>query len=108
MAVMVSRSAGEFSPSIQQALLINSIGQYPGRADFVEDILIEDVRVGIMFSGGSPIQLMPSKATPMSSALYFKSWVGVPFGSPPNGGGGGTGLVRNVTARRFSLTVSLT
>ena len=31
------------------------------------------------------------------AAVYFKSWIGVPFGTPPNGGGGGTGAVTNVS-----------
>ena len=33
----------------------------------------------------------------LGAAVYFKSWIGVPFGTPPNGGGGGTGVVTNIS-----------
>jgi hypothetical protein len=44
----------------------------------------------------------PSEAgLALTGAAYFKAWVGVHFGDPPTGGGGGTGLVKNVTMKNF-------
>jgi hypothetical protein len=37
------------------------------------------------------------------SQVYLKSWGGTVHGVPPTGGGGGTGVVRNVTARGVTL-----
>jgi galacturan 1,4-alpha-galacturonidase len=46
---------------------------------------------------------MPSSAVALTGAAYFKAWVGESFGSPPNGGGGGTGLLNNVTIENFTF-----
>lgn len=34
---------------------------------------------------------------------YIKTWTGVSQGTPPNGGGGGLGYLRNVTMRDFKV-----
>lgn len=40
----------------------------------------------------------------MVSGVYLKTWTGTVNGSPPTGGGGGGGFVKNVTARRVTLS----
>lgn len=37
------------------------------------------------------------------AAVYFKSWIGVEYGTPPNGGGGGTGAVTNVVVSNVTM-----
>ncbi|KAL7419435.1 hypothetical protein Q5752_006273 [Cryptotrichosporon argae] len=68
-------------------IAFGSIGQYPGVTDIIENVVMED------------LALYPSSQCPGYQGVYFKSWVGVPYGSPPNGGGGGTGWCHNVTVR---------
>ncbi|KAM0800807.1 putative exo-polygalacturonase [Usnea florida] len=65
---------------------IGSIGQYPTKPDYVENVLFED----ILLHGSS-------------SAGWIKTWAGVPAPTSSNGdnGGGGTGFVRNVTWRNI-------
>jgi len=36
-------------------------------------------------------------------AGYVKTWTGVQKGYPPNGGGGGLGVIRNITWKDFTL-----
>ncbi|KZT57617.1 glycoside hydrolase family 28 protein [Calocera cornea HHB12733] len=69
-----------------------SLGQYQNRTDNLINITMEDM------------YFYPSEAgLALTGAAYFKAWVGVHFGDPPNGGGGGTGLVKNVTMRNFQF-----
>ncbi|CAD6587360.1 MAG: hypothetical protein TREMPRED_004728 [Tremellales sp. Tagirdzhanova-0007] len=68
-------------------LAFGSIGQYPGVTDIIEDVYIEDAK------------FYPSPQCLGFRAIEFKSWVGVPYGIPPNGGGGGSGYGRNVTIK---------
>ncbi|PWY88846.1 exopolygalacturonase A [Aspergillus sclerotioniger CBS 115572] len=70
-------------------IAFGSLGQYPDRADIVEIITVKNVQ--------------PSFKREMDSGVYFKSWIGVNYGVPPNGGGGGTGYVRNVTVENIQL-----
>nr|GAT49491.1 pectin lyase-like protein [Mycena chlorophos] len=58
---------------------IGSIGQYPNRYETVERVLTRNC----VFN-----------ATRMLG--YIKTWTGIEQGFPPNGGGGGTGFVRDV------------
>ena len=65
---------------------IGSVGQYPTKPDYVENILFEDI---ILYHS--------------TSAGWVKTWAGVPALTSSNGdnGGGGTGFVRNVTWRNM-------
>ncbi|KZT52552.1 glycoside hydrolase family 28 protein [Calocera cornea HHB12733] len=74
-----------------QGIAFGSLGQYPDRVDYVENIYMSD------------ITLRPS-VNRLTGAVYFKAWVGVSAGGPPpNGGGGGTGLVSNVLLENFNF-----
>ncbi|KFZ23993.1 hypothetical protein V502_01524 [Pseudogymnoascus sp. VKM F-4520 (FW-2644)] len=66
-------------------IAFGSLGQYPDRYDIVENVTVKNIKV------------QPSFQNPMKSGVYFKSWIGVNYGYPPNGGGGGSGHVRNVS-----------
>lgn len=68
-------------------IAFGSVGQYPGIKDTLEDILLKDIK------------LYPSSQVPLYQGVYFKSWLGVWRGHPPNGGGGGTGWTRNITVK---------
>ncbi|KAJ7255370.1 polygalacturonase [Mycena rebaudengoi] len=58
---------------------IGSIGQYIGEVEFVERVLTRNCTfIGTRFVG------------------YIKTWTGVQQNFPPNGGGGGTGWVRDI------------
>ena len=65
---------------------IGSVGQYPQTPDYVENILFDNV----VLHGSS-------------TAAWIKTWQGVNAITSSNGdgGGGGTGYVRNVTWRNF-------
>lgn len=65
---------------------IGSVGQYPQKPDYVENILFEN------------IVLHDS-----SSAAWIKTWPGrnAPTTSNGDSGGGGSGYVKNVTFRNF-------
>ncbi|KAF1990884.1 glycoside hydrolase family 28 protein [Aulographum hederae CBS 113979] len=69
-------------------MTVGSVGQYPLTPDYDEDILFEDVVVRRGINAG-----------------YIKTWQGVPQDNSGNGdaGGGGSGLVRNVTFRNFEI-----
>ncbi|GLB06428.1 hypothetical protein AtubIFM57258_001735 [Aspergillus tubingensis] len=72
-------------------IAFGSLGQYPDRTDIVENVTVRNV------------QVQPSFQRAMNSGVYFKSWIGVNYGVPPNGGGGGHGYVRNVTVENLRL-----
>ncbi|KAJ7098255.1 glycoside hydrolase family 28 protein [Mycena epipterygia] len=66
---------------------IGSIGQYPGQFEFVERVLMRNCSfIGTGFVG------------------YIKTWTGVEQGFPPNGGGGGTGYVRDIAWTNATLS----
>jgi len=66
---------------------IGSIGQYPGEFEFVERVLTRNCSF---------------IATRMVG--YIKTWTGVQQGFPPNGGGGGTGFVRDIVWTNSTLS----
>ncbi|KAE8153670.1 Putative galacturan 1,4-alpha-galacturonidase A [Aspergillus avenaceus] len=72
-------------------IAFGSLGQYPDRYDIVENITVKNV------------SFQPSFQRAMNSGIYFKSWIGVNYGVPPNGGGGGHGYVRNVTVEDITF-----
>lgn len=67
---------------------IGSIGQYPHRPDFVENVTFTDVHL-INTNRGA----------------WIKTWPGMPRHGPENGddGGGGGGYVKNVTFENFRM-----
>jgi len=68
------------------SIAIGSIGQYKGIFEFVNNVVAENVTcIGTRYMG------------------YIKTWTGIQQGFPPNGGGGGTGLVSNIVWRNFTL-----
>lgn len=71
-------------------MAFGSIGQYSDAPDYILNISVTNVTVRRLVRhgyGGAKVR----------GGAYFKSWVGVSAGVPPQGGGGGTGLVSNVT-----------
>jgi galacturan 1,4-alpha-galacturonidase len=63
-----------------QGLALGSIGQYPGKYETLENVLVRNLTlVGTKYAG------------------YVKTWTGVQKGYPPNGGGGGLGMIRNIS-----------
>ncbi|KIY49723.1 pectin lyase-like protein [Fistulina hepatica ATCC 64428] len=75
-------------------IAFGSLGQYWNLSDYVENVLIEDVKI---------LRINESIQPNMEYGVYFKSWTGEIVGVPPTGGGGGTGLVTNVTVRNVYL-----
>ncbi|KAJ7718689.1 glycoside hydrolase family 28 protein [Mycena maculata] len=66
---------------------IGSIGQYLDEVEFVERVLTRNCSfIGTRYVG------------------YIKTWTGVQQGFPPNGGGGGTGWVRDVAWTNSTLS----
>lgn len=72
-------------------IAFGSIGQYKTKLDFLEDIHLED------------ISILPSSQHLPKNGLYYKSWMGNEYGTPPNGGGGGHGYARNITVDGFKV-----
>ncbi|KAH8114523.1 pectin lyase-like protein [Phellopilus nigrolimitatus] len=72
-----------------------SLGQYVQFNDIVQNVLMEDLNI---------IRINSSIQPNMLYGTYFKSWTGSVNGVPPTGGGGGGGFVKNVVARRVSLS----
>lgn len=71
-------------------IAFGSIGQYPDMPDYITNVSVSNISVTQQISpvyGGAKV----------NGGIYFKSWVGVSEGEPPQGGGGGTGRVSNVT-----------
>ncbi|KZP23818.1 glycoside hydrolase family 28 protein [Athelia psychrophila] len=79
-------------------IAFGSVGQYPGAPDNIMNVSISSiVTLPPTYTG---VGLGQS----VSSGVYFKSWIGEAVGTPPNGGGGGTGITKNVTVKDVSLT----
>lgn len=71
-------------------IAFGSIGQYPESPDYITNVTVSNITVKQDISpkyGGAKV----------GGGAYFKSWVGKEEGQPPQGGGGGTGRVSNVT-----------
>lgn len=71
-------------------IAFGSIGQYKDSPDFITNVTASNITVSQSISpltGGASV----------SGGAYFKSWVGVEEGVPPQGGGGGTGRVSNIS-----------
>lgn len=67
-----------------------SVGQYVESPDYITNVTATNISVA------EDVNPRTGGATNIGGA-YFKSWVGVSLGAPPQGGGGGTGKVSNVT-----------
>lgn len=71
-------------------IAFGSIGQYVDSPDYISNVSASNISVSQQIdprTGGAAV----------SGGAYFKSWVGKEEGQPPQGGGGGTGRVSNVT-----------
>lgn len=71
-------------------IAFGSIGQYVDSPDYIVNVTATNISVSQDVDpvvGGAVV----------SGGAYFKSWVGKGEGEPPQGGGGGTGRVSNVT-----------
>lgn len=71
-------------------IAFGSIGQYVDSPDYIFNVSATNVSVSQQVDprrGGAIV----------SGGAYFKSWVGVSVGLPPQGGGGGTGRLSNVS-----------
>ncbi|KAF8756389.1 Glycosyl hydrolases family 28, partial [Rhizoctonia solani] len=67
-------------------IAMGSIGQYNGVYEYIENVLARNITcIGTRYAG------------------YIKTWTGIQQSYPPNGGGGGTGVVRNITWKDFHL-----
>jgi hypothetical protein len=69
-------------------MTIGSVGQYPNMSDYDVNITFEDVRCLNCMDGA-----------------YIKTWQGVSASKDSNGdvGGGGRGLIKNITSRNFEM-----
>lgn len=69
-------------------MTIGSIGQYPDWPDYVQNVTFDNVR-----------------CLNCTDGAYVKTWQGIPVDEDANGdvGGGGTGLVKNVTFKNFEM-----
>ena len=76
-------------------IAFGSIGQYQGVVDYIEDVEMDN------------INLLPSSQHLQKNGLYFKSWMGYPIGTPPNGGGGGAGYARNIRVNNVKFEKNL-
>ncbi|KAI9157877.1 Glycoside hydrolase family 28 [Paramyrothecium foliicola] len=70
-------------------LAFGSLGQYPGAQERVENIVARRLTLD-----GT------------RHAAYIKTWTGEQVGYPPNGGGGGTGYIRNISLVDFTIIES--
>ena len=68
------------------SMAMGSIGQYAGRYETIINVTARNVY-----------------CYHTSYAGYAKTWTGITQGYPPNGGGGGTGLMKNITFQSFTL-----
>lgn len=67
-------------------LAMGSIGQFPGQYEIIENVTARNIYMNGSYQGG-----------------YAKTWTGVQQGFPPNGGGGGTGYMKNITFTNLTL-----
>ncbi|KAJ4490450.1 pectin lyase fold/virulence factor [Lentinula aciculospora] len=75
-------------------IAFGSLGQYVNLSDIVENVYMEDLKM----------VRLPSNVQPnMGTGVYLKTWTGEVNGTPPTGGGGGTGHVRNVTIHNVKV-----
>ncbi|KAF4631087.1 hypothetical protein G7Y89_g7047 [Cudoniella acicularis] len=68
-------------------LAFGSIGQYKGAYETIENVVATNITC--------------SKTL---HAAYIKTWTGQQVGYPPNGGGGGLGLLKNVQLTNFTVS----
>jgi hypothetical protein len=68
-------------------IAIGSLGQYPGQYDLAENVTFRDIKL-YNARGGA----------------YLKTWLSYQAGLPPNGGGNGTGLIKNLLFENFEVT----
>lgn len=78
-------------------IAFGSVGQFPGSPDYITNVSVHDIKVS------GEVSPLYGGAQPAGGA-YFKSWVGVSMGVPPQGGGGGTGRVSNVTFHNLEVS----
>ncbi|KIK51294.1 glycoside hydrolase family 28 protein [Collybiopsis luxurians FD-317 M1] len=75
-------------------ITFGSLGQYFNLSDNVENVFMEDLTM---------VRLPSSVQPNMITGVYFKTFTGEIVGTPPVNGGGGTGLVQNVTVRNVHV-----
>jgi len=68
------------------SMAMGSIGQYEGRYETIINVTARNIY-----------------AYNTAYAGYAKTWTGITQGYPPNGGGGGTGLMKNITFQNFTV-----
>ncbi|KAI5122792.1 hypothetical protein M0805_000136 [Coniferiporia weirii] len=76
-------------------IAFGSLGQYVQFNDIVENVLLEDLTI---------LRINSSIQPDMFWGVYFKTWSATADGVPPLNGGGGGGFVKNVVAKRVSLS----
>ncbi|KAL7783257.1 family 28 glycoside hydrolase [Trichoderma ceciliae] len=69
-----------------QGIAIGSMGQYNGQYEYLENFYARNITL---------------KNT--AHVSYLKTWAGISRGYPPNGGGGGFGVARNITIEDVKL-----
>lgn len=67
-------------------LAMGSIGQYPDRYEVIENIHVKNCAFHNTWN-----------------AVWAKTWTGVQKGYPPNGGGGGKGMIKNILFEDLTL-----
>ncbi|KAJ7016303.1 pectin lyase fold/virulence factor [Mycena alexandri] len=77
-------------------MTFGSIGQYPDSTSLSRTSFVRNHPTAELEGGG------PYSAQ-LDGGAYFKSWIGVDVGTPPNGGGGGHGYCKNVTIRNLHI-----
>ncbi|KAG9226911.1 hypothetical protein CCMSSC00406_0003416 [Pleurotus cornucopiae] len=75
-------------------IAFGSLGQYANSSDNVRNVDMRDLKM---------IRIDPNIQPNMGNGVYFKSWTGTVNGSPPTGGGGGTGVVDNISISNVLL-----
>ncbi|KAH8555681.1 glycoside hydrolase family 28 protein [Umbelopsis sp. PMI_123] len=68
-------------------IAIGSLGQYPGKYDIAENVTFRDVKI---YDG--------------AGGAYLKTWLSLQAGIPPNGGGNGTGIIKNLLFENFEVS----
>ncbi|CZR50944.1 uncharacterized protein PAC_00818 [Phialocephala subalpina] len=65
---------------------LGSTGQYPGEYEYIDGVYAKNIT-----------------CINSAQAGYIKTWTGEQKGTPPNGGGGGTGVVQNIKFENFTF-----